>query len=246
MFCPNSSTASYTLSELKTVKYGGTSVFNTLPPTIERSTNGLLTPASTKLWIDALNKAGIFPTPPSQKSFETAATAASSNNTQNAAIQQYVDLENQFVIHIKNEYCFYEQLYKYSLRQLLNKIVQSNTSSAESIKTDINEYLTLTVSYGGKLNDIITLINAITEERLRYFKDKSADLNTLNTTLQQRSENIKAQAAILKDKSGTEELYKRMMEYSNEKNRANNNLLSLYSFLNIVALGMLVYVYRAA
>ena len=68
---------------------------------------------------------------------------------------------------------------------------------------------------------------------MQYFKDKSADLNTLNTTLQQRSDSIKEQAAILKDKAGTED-------------RANNNLLSLYSFLNIIALGMLVYVYRAA
>jgi len=37
-----------------------------------------------------------------------------------------------------------------------------------------------------------------------------------------------------------------MVKFSEEKNRYSANLLKLYSFLNVVALGLLVYVYKAA
>ena len=37
-----------------------------------------------------------------------------------------------------------------------------------------------------------------------------------------------------------------MVKYSEEKARHTDNLLKLYSFLNVVALGLLVYIYKAA
>jgi hypothetical protein len=40
-------------------------------------------------------------------------------------------------------------------------------------------------------------------------------------------------------------LYKEMERYSRQKANYTNNLLSLYSFLNLTALGMLFYIYRS-
>jgi hypothetical protein len=37
-----------------------------------------------------------------------------------------------------------------------------------------------------------------------------------------------------------------MVKYSEEKARYSDNLLKMYSFLNVVALGLLIYVYKAA
>ena len=37
-----------------------------------------------------------------------------------------------------------------------------------------------------------------------------------------------------------------MVEYTLEKNASSRNLLAIYGFMNIVAVGMLVYLYRAA
>ena len=36
-----------------------------------------------------------------------------------------------------------------------------------------------------------------------------------------------------------------MVKYSQEKVRATDNLLSLYSALNVVAIGMLIYIYKS-
>jgi hypothetical protein len=41
------------------------------------------------------------------------------------------------------------------------------------------------------------------------------------------------------------EMYMRMIEYTKEKANVTNNLMQLYGFLNIVALGMLFYIYRS-
>ena len=39
---------------------------------------------------------------------------------------------------------------------------------------------------------------------------------------------------------------KSMLDYTVEKNSASRNLLSMYGFLNVVAIGMLVYLYRSS
>lgn len=40
-------------------------------------------------------------------------------------------------------------------------------------------------------------------------------------------------------------LRKEMVNYSIEKNKAATNLLALYGFLNLSAIGILIYIYRS-
>ena len=40
-------------------------------------------------------------------------------------------------------------------------------------------------------------------------------------------------------------LRKEMVEYSVEKNKAATNMLALYGFLNLTAVGLLIYIYRS-
>jgi hypothetical protein len=49
----------------------------------------------------------------------------------------------------------------------------------------------------------------------------------------------------LNSENSITELRKRMVEYTEEKNRSAMNLLSLYGFLNLVAIGLLFYVARS-
>jgi hypothetical protein len=49
---------------------------------------------------------------------------------------------------------------------------------------------------------------------------------------------------VLKQEDAAGILHKRMVEFTQEKNLSANNLLSLYGFLNLVALGLLVYISR--
>ena len=41
-------------------------------------------------------------------------------------------------------------------------------------------------------------------------------------------------------------IYKEMVSYTEEKAQYTDNLLKVYSFLNIIAVGLLLYIYKAA
>ena len=122
----------------------------------------------------------------------------------------------------------------------------STAGNDSAVSAEVDRYLIITEALNIKLNDLIMLSNGVAQNRLTLAQTNATTANQINTELQTHAMNLQKQAAILKDKSSTTELYKRMVEYTEEKNKANRNLLSLYSFLNVVALGMLVYVYRAS
>ena len=54
------------------------------------------------------------------------------------------------------------------------------------------------------------------------------------------------QGEIIKSSQGVTKINKEMMKYTEEKGRYTDNLLKMYSFLNIVTFGLLIYIYRAA
>jgi len=57
---------------------------------------------------------------------------------------------------------------------------------------------------------------------------------------------LMAQRELLSSKNQSQMLLMKEMEaYSRHKSKYNNNLLMLYGFLNITALGLLFYVYRS-
>ncbi len=246
MSCPNSN-ATFTDSQLTALFPNG--YLQMLPNNPSRSTNGVLLNTALTSWITALIQNNKLPTQPSTVEFNNAAKTASSTNSQNTVIQAYITAENTFATNLKNEYCHYEARYKAALRTLLTKLSTQYTTAGNvnaSIAADVDRYLTITESLNIKLNDLIILSNGVAQNRLKLAQTNASTANDINTELQTHATNLQKQAAILKDKSSTTELYKRMVEYTEEKNKANRNLLSLYSFLNVVALGMLVYVYRAS
>ena len=59
-----------------------------------------------------------------------------------------------------------------------------------------------------------------------------------------RCEDLLEQRDILERETAAADLHKRMAEYTTEKNRANQNLLTLYAVLNVTALAMIFYIAR--
>ncbi len=245
MSCPNTN-SSFTDSELNAIYTGG--LLNRLSNP-QRDTNGILQSSSLNAWFNTLVSSNVIPTLPTQDDFKAAASAATNTNSQNNVVQAYITAENKFSADLRSEYCYYEARYKHALRTLISKLAtQYSTSGTQNtqVTTEVNTYLTICETLNIRLNDLILLSNAVARNRLETSRNKTSEANQINNELQTRAASLQEQARILKDKSSTADLYKRMIEYTEEKNRANRNLLSLYSFLNIVALGMLVYVYRAA
>ena len=68
-------------------------------------------------------------------------------------------------------------------------------------------------------------------------------MNSLNATLDTARTNLVRHSKILENNNLTSDVQAAMIDYSIEKNSSSRNLLAVYGFMNIVAAGLLFYLY---
>jgi len=154
-----------------------------------------------------------------------------------------------FITTVNDEYTFYYNRYKYALTTLFTNIRSGYNSLNNSISPQsqsVNTYLTMVNKLNTKLNDLIQIIKGITDDMNSNATTMNTSVNTLNTSMTAKQQSLLEQNNIIKSNQATVKIRKEMVKFTEEKARYNDNLLKMYSFLNIVALGLLFYIYRAA
>jgi septal ring factor EnvC (AmiA/AmiB activator) len=147
----------------------------------------------------------------------------------------------------KAEYCFYHVRYKASLDHLFAGIrgLSTGSDSAE-LRQVVEKRLAKTQTLNRKLNDLIQIMNKVTEKLMNSSNTLQEEIVRFTTTLRNNKEKLEKQNQVIQSNEASMRLQKQMVKYTEEKSRYSDNLLKMYSFLNIVALGLLVYVYKAA
>jgi CHAT domain-containing protein len=97
-----------------------------------------------------------------------------------------------------------------------------------------------------KLNDLIQIIQSITNDIFTSSKTMDSATTTMASTMLSNKQKLQRQNAILRSNQASKKIYKEMVSYTEEKARYTDNLLKVYSFLNIIAVGLLLYIYKAA
>lgn len=202
-------------------------------PADHRDTSGLLKPDTIRSTISSFEASGKIPKPPKV------------NEATPDQIETYMKKDRIFVDSLRKEYCFYDVRYKYALRQLIGKLQQGYTDTNQQNSDQIQSYLKSTQALNQRLNDLTQLTNAISQSRLQNTKDQNSAINYLNKELSARSKKLNEQNRILSSEQASALLYKDMVKYTKERADSTNNLLTMYSFMNIVVLGMLIYLYRS-
>jgi hypothetical protein len=210
-----------------------------LPESLPPMENGLATDVWLNQYIGSLKAQGRLPTIPSPQAIKS--------NGQGAPelvdpLKTYVEKENNVDKTLRNEYCFYETRYFSSLDSFLQSI--ADTSLGGNKDTVIQGHLNTTRVLNQKLTLITQLANAISKQRYISVKSLQSDINSVNTNLTKRQKELLAQREIFERESAAADLHKRMVEYTTEKNRANQNLLTLYGILNVTAIAMIFYIAR--
>lgn len=230
--CP--SHTSLTETELS-MKFGnGTTQIGLLPETmpssLEREQNGMLKSATVTEIVNNLKRIGIIPT-------------ATPTNT-----DEYKNKQAKLVNDIKSEYCFYYARYKYSLEKLLNFIRQGYNSNMpvvdSTIQTSIQKYLASTQELNQKLNDLIQITNGIISQLTSSTAE--SDIINFEKELKEQQDKLINQSKVIKSTEAAAKLNKEMVKYTEEKAKYTDNLLNMYTVLNIFALGMLLYIYKSA
>jgi hypothetical protein len=173
------------------------------------------------------------------------APAMTGATNQVAVIQKFMESEAEFIDGVKKEYCFYNSRYRFSLNDLIQTLSDGYASKAKPDTNLVKIKLERTLALNQKLNDITQIMNAATRLRLAQSQEHNQSINALNETLMARSKKLNEESQILTSKQSDAVLYKNMVKVTTEKANYTNNMLMIYSFLNIVAIGSLFYVYRS-
>lgn len=158
----------------------------------------------------------------------------------------YTAKVNVLLDSAKKEYCFYESRYRASLNYLFTAIRNAASNPSAEAKQVVQTRLQTTQALNRKVNDLIQILNAATDKMMRSSTTLQSEIETFNRRLREQRDKLEQQNEILHSNEAAMKLQKEMVQYSEQKARYSDNLLKLYSFLNVVALGLLVYVYKAA
>jgi acetolactate synthase small subunit len=201
--------------------------------------NGLATEAWLKNKVSQLESQGRLPKPTRPQETQRAPFGAPESKD---PLKEFVDKDNEFQTALKKEYCHYESRYFSALDGFLQSVADASLKGQSQSTVQVR--LDLARSLNQKLTVLTQLVNAIGKYRYQSSSTFQNQINTLNVSLKDRQTELMAQAEILQRETAAADLHKRQVEFTIEKNKANQNLLALYGVLNIVALGMIFYIAR--
>jgi hypothetical protein len=194
----------------------------------DRDENGMLNKNAVQSIIASLKASGVIP-------------AATSSNS-----ELIVKKQSELLKNVKAEYCFYESRYKYSLEKLFDAINKGYTNNTADVQATIQKYLASTQALNQRLNDLTQITNGITDDMLASSTNIEADLKAFDKQIKEQHTKLAAQNKVISSNQAVTQINKQMVKFTEQKAKYSDNLLGLYSFLNIVALGLLVYVYKSA
>jgi hypothetical protein len=223
----------YTTSTATTVDSNAYMSFDVLNNTNDESDRN-----SRAYWLQqrysTLLAAGIIPVNPALTTVRSSLTAGP--NTQNPVSTYNTEVAN-FLQILGAEFCFYQTNYFYALNSYLSFYSTASTSSSGAV--NLNTWQQTALVMNQKVNTIITMINYLANKNVANLRTLQGQLNTQNGAISTSTSSLLAQGQILNDNNASNTLYRQMVEYSEEKNRANKNLLAVYFTLNVIAIASL-------
>jgi hypothetical protein len=165
--------------------------------------------------------------------------------------QKKISVSYDLLYSLQYEFCYYMKLYR---TLLSDYITIQNTAASDTAGATFT-----TTMKDNLLKAIINTLNA-TNLRLKDITEVSAiistkqtdDISKMNTNVNRFLSSITANSNVLKDnaamlssKDREARLRSRMIEYSDEKNSYANQLLAMYGFANLIAMGLLFYIYKS-
>jgi hypothetical protein len=223
----------YTTSTATTVDPNAYMTFDVL-----NNTNDASDHTSRAYWLQqrysALLAAGVIPTNPALTTVQN--NLNSGPNTQNP-VSTYNTAVANFLQVVGAEFCYYQTNYFNALNQFLYAYATASSSGAGAI--NIPDFQQTALILNQKVNTMIILINYLANKNVANLRILQGQLNAQNGAISTSTASLLEQGQILSDNNNSNKIYRQMVEYTEEKNRANKNLLAVYFTLNVVAIACL-------
>jgi hypothetical protein len=148
--------------------------------------------------------------------------------------------------NINKEYCYYYKRYVFILNDIL---MQAATQEASLLGDAYTVKKNNTQGLNSKLNQILQVMQAVVNLRiisLKKYYGTDTGVNQINTYLDTTRTDLLNHAKLLKNAAMEKDIKSAMVDYTVEKNSSSRNLLAIYGFMNIVAAGLIFYLYRTS
>ena len=212
--------------------YAPTPSFTAIPPSSNIiKSDGSVDSTALNNWVNTLTRN--MAAPP---------TTIKPDNSSNAT-QDYAAKAATLRSSIKSEYCHYYSRYIWALNTILTNATSRGGVVDPTLKDGAQALNT-------KLNTILLVMKAMINSRNStlntYYESSTSGVNSLNSDLDKARGNLKTHSEMLQKNDLQSDIHAAMIDYTLEKNSSSRNLLAIYGFMNIVAAGLLFYVYTKA
>lgn len=144
---------------------------------------------------------------------------------------------------LRYEYCYWAKVLRALIADLIS--VQGLDGSVDAQKTIKNKVMNVAASVNYRLLDLAAIITYLSSKQGTELNTVITDANQYVTQITTQQGNINKAMGELTSKDGLAKLRSRMVEYNEEKNNYASSLLSLYGFANLIAIGLLFYIYKS-
>jgi len=158
----------------------------------------------------------------------------------------YLKALDEYLAAAKAEYCFYYSRYSFALHKLIGAISDSYANNSSDTEATISKYRGFAKTLNQKVNDLTVLLNGISKHMLKQSDNLAKEIAEFDEKISKQHDRLEEQNKIIITNESSTKIKKQMVKYTEEKARHTDKLLQLYSFMNIVAVGLLIYVYKAA
>jgi hypothetical protein len=156
-------------------------------------------------------------------------------------MRKLVDDDAALYGNLQKEYCYYEQRYKYAFKQFLKLATSRNPTDNRAAQVMIENAKRLNI----RLNSVLEVMNYMAAARVPIVDSNKTDINVRNEEINTKLARLRGGYDMLNRDNAAILAQKEMVRYTEEKNNYNRNQIAVWAAANIVALGVIFYVYRA-
>lgn len=154
----------------------------------------------------------------------------------------------QLVDSVHREFCFVNSQYLYLLREYVKKPEESLKKKVQEKNQTLQDLLSC-LHFLSEMTDAgkdSTMVKPSESRKpFSYWLLASVEkFQNIGNKYMEHTVELREQMKNLDDKDLVA-LRKDMVEYSKEKNKSATNLLGVYAFLNLTAIGLLIYIFRS-
>ena len=193
-------------------------------------TTGRVDPSSIAAHVNNLQSMNIVKPPPQVKM----------GDQMQVDMDAYVKQDNDLYQSLQTEYCHYNERYMYAL----NKFLSLSTSRDAKDNPAAQDMLELSRKLNIRVNSVLEVMNYLAQSRVNLVNSNKGAIDASNAAIRSRLRKMSSMFSRLKDDNAVVTTQREMVRYTEEKNAYTSNQIAVWTALNVLTLGAIVFVYR--